>query len=136
MALVDKTISLVFNILSRLVTAFLPRSKCLLISWMQSPSAVIFSSFSSVTQSFLKLRPQESQNTRPPCQSPTPGVHKNSFASGWRCHPAISSSVLSLSSCPQSLPASGSFQESALHIRWPSIAVSASVSVLPLNIQD
>ena len=55
MALVDKTISLVFNILSRLVTAFLPRSKCLLISWMQSPSEVILDSkkIKSVTVSIV-----------------------------------------------------------------------------------
>ena len=39
---VDKVMSLLFNMLSRLVITFLPRSKCLLISWLQSPSAVIF----------------------------------------------------------------------------------------------
>ena len=55
------------------------------------------------------LRPHESQQARPPCPSPTPGVHPNSCASSRWCHPAISSSVVPFSSCPQSLPASGSF---------------------------
>ena len=55
------------------------------------------------------LRPHESQHARPPCSSPTPRVHPNSCASSWWCHPAISSSVVPFSSCPQSLPASGSF---------------------------
>ena len=56
------------------------------------------------------LRPHESQHTRPPCPSQAPGVSSDSCpSSGW-CHPAISSSVVPFSSCPQSLPASGSFQ--------------------------
>ena len=49
------------------------------------------------------LWPHELQHTRPPCPSPTPGVHPNSCASSWWCHPAISSSVIPFSSCPQSL---------------------------------
>ena len=83
------------------------------------------------------LRPHESQHTRPPCLSPTPGVYSNSCPSRWRCHPAISSSVVPFSSCPQSLPASGSFPMSQL-FTWggQSIGVSASASVLPLNTQD
>ena len=56
------------------------------------------------------LRPHESQPARPPCPSPTPGVHPNSRASSRWCHPAISSSVIPFSSCLQSPPASGSFQ--------------------------
>ena len=52
------------------------------------------------------LRPHESQHTRPPCPSPTPGVHSDSRPSSQWCHPAISSSVVPFSSCPQSLPAS------------------------------
>ena len=56
------------------------------------------------------LQPHESQHSRPPCPSPTPGVHPNSCALNWWCHPAISSSVVPFSSCPQSLPASGLFQ--------------------------
>ena len=55
------------------------------------------------------LRPHESQHTRPPCPSPTPGVYPNSCPLSQWCHPAISSSVVPFSSCPQSLPASGSF---------------------------
>ena len=55
------------------------------------------------------LQPHESQHGRPPCPSPTPGVYSNSCPSSRWCHPAISSSVVPFSSCPQSLPASGSF---------------------------
>ena len=50
------------------------------------------------------LRPHELQHARPPCPSPTPGVHLNSCPSSWWCHPAISSSVVPFSSCSQSLP--------------------------------
>ena len=55
------------------------------------------------------LQPHESQHAGPPCPSPTPGIYSNSHPSSWWCHPAISSSVVPFSSCPQSLPASGSF---------------------------
>ena len=66
------------------------------------------------------LRPHESQHARPPCPSPSPGVHSNSSPSSQWCHPAISSSVVPFSSCPQSLPASESFsKESTVHMRWP-----------------
>ena len=83
------------------------------------------------------LRPHESQHARPPCPSPTPGVHSNSCPSSPWCHPAISSSVVPFSSCPQSLPASESFTTSQL-FAWggQSIGVSASASVLPKNTQD
>ena len=83
------------------------------------------------------LRPHESQHARPPCPSPTPGVHSDSCPSSRWCHPAISSSVVPFSSCPQSLPASGSFPMSQL-FAWggQSIGVSASSSVLPMNTQD
>ena len=83
------------------------------------------------------LRPHESQQARPPCPSPTPGVHSNSCpSSGW-CHPAVSSSVVPFSSCPQSLPASESFPVSQLFASGgQSIGISASTSVLPMNIQD
>ena len=60
------------------------------------------------------LRPHESQHARPPCPSPTPGVHSDSCPSSPWCHPAISSSVVPFSSCPQSLPASQSFPVSQL----------------------
>ena len=58
------------------------------------------------------LRPHEPQHTRPPCPSPTPGVYPNLCPLSWWCHPTISSSVVPFSSCPQSFPASGSFQMS------------------------
>ena len=83
------------------------------------------------------LRPHESHHTRPPCPSPTPGVHPNSCPLCWWCHPTISSSVVPFSSCPQSFPASGSFQKSQLFASGgQSIGVSASTSVLPMNTQD
>ena len=82
------------------------------------------------------LRPHELQHTRPPCPSPNPGVHSDSRPSSPWCHPAISSSV-PFSSCPQSLPASGSFPVSQLFASGgQSIGVSASTSVLPMNTQD
>ena len=92
--------------------------------------------FSSVAQSCPTLRPHESQHARPPCPSPSPGVHSDSRLSSLWCHPAIPSSVVS-SSCPQSLPASGSFPMSQL-FTWggQSTGVSALASFLPKNIQD
>ena len=79
----------------------------------------------------------ELQHTRPPCPSPTPGVYSNSCPLSQWCHPAISSSVVPFSSCPQSLPASGSFPMSQLFASGgQSIGVSASSSVLPINTQD
>ena len=78
-----------------------------------------FSSVQSLSRVWL-FKPHELQHARPPCPSPTPGVHSNSCSLSWWCHPAISSSVVSFSSCPQSFPASESFSnESALRIRWP-----------------
>ena len=83
------------------------------------------------------LRPHESQHARAPCPSPTPGVHPDSCPSSQWCHPAISSSLVPFSSCPQSLPASGSFPKSQL-FTWggQSTGVSASASVPPMNTQD
>ena len=79
----------------------------------------------------------ESQHNRLPCPSSTPGVHPNSCPLSRWCHPAISFSVVPFSSCPQSFPASGSFQMSQLFASGgQSIGVSASISVLPMNIQD
>ena len=93
--------------------------------------------FSSVAQSCLTLRPHELQHARPPCPSPTSGVHPNSRPLSWWWHPTISSSVVPLSSCPQSFPASGSFQMSHLFASGgQSIGVSASTSVFPMNTQD
>ena len=83
------------------------------------------------------LRPCELQHARPPCLSPNSGVHPNPCPLSWWCHPTVLSSVLSFSSCPQSLPASGSFQMSQLFASGgQSIGVSASTSVLPMNTQD
>ena len=83
------------------------------------------------------LQPHEAQHARSPCPSPIPRVYSNSHRSSQWCHPAILSSVVSFSSCPQSLPASGSFPVSQL-FAWggQSTGVSASVSVLPMNTQD
>ena len=83
------------------------------------------------------LQPHESQHARPPCPSPTPGVHPDSHPSSRWCHPAISSSVVHLSSGPQSLPASGSFPMSQLFV-WggQSTGISALASFLPKNTQD
>ena len=83
------------------------------------------------------LQPQGLQHTRPPCPSPTPGVYPNSCPLSWWCHPTVSSSIVSFSSCPQSFPASRSFQMSQLFASGgQSIRVSSSTSVLPMNTQD
>ena len=83
------------------------------------------------------LRPHEPQHARPPCPSPTPGVHPNLCPLSRWCHPTISSSVVPFSSCPQSFSASGSFQMSQLfESGGQSIGVSALTSVLPMNTQD
>ena len=82
------------------------------------------------------LWPHESQHTRPPCPSPTPGVHWDSRPSSQWYHPAISSSVVPFSSCPQSLPASESCPMSQL-FTWggQSTGVSALASFLPKKFQ-
>ena len=83
------------------------------------------------------LQPHELQHARPPCPSPTPGVHSNSRPSSQWCHPAISSSVVPFSSCPQSLPASESFPMSQLFAWGGQITgVSALASFLSKNTQD
>ena len=83
------------------------------------------------------LWPHGRQHTRPSCPSPTPGVRPNPCPLSRWCHPTISSSVIPFSSCPQSFPASGSFQMSQLFTSGgQSIGVSASTSVLLMNIQD
>ena len=82
------------------------------------------------------LRPHGLQNTRPPCPSPMPGACSNSCPLSQWCHPTISSSVIPFSSCLQSFPASGSFPRSQFFTSGgQSIEVSASASVLPMNIQ-
>ena len=119
--LVGKVMSLLLNMLSRLVITFLPRSS------VQFSHSVVSNS----------LRPHESQHARPPRPSPTPGVHSDSCPSSQWCHPAISSSLVPFSSCPQSLPASESFPMSQL-FTWggQSTGVSALASVLPMYTQD
>ena len=100
----------------------------------------IFKSISSVqfSRSVVSnsLQPHESQHAKPPCLSPTPGVHPDSRPSSQWCHPAISSSVISFSSCPQSLPASEIFPMSQL-FTWGSqiTGVSALASFLPKKSQ-
>ena len=103
------------------------------ILFMQCFSSVQFSR-SVMSDS---LRRHESQHARPPCPSPSPGVHSNSRPSSLWCHPAISSSVVPFSSCPQSLPASESFPMSQL-FSWggQSTGVPALASFLPKNTQD
>ena len=77
------------------------------------------------------------QHARLPCPSPTPRAYSNSYPSRWWCHLTISSSVVPFSSCLQSFPASGSFPKSWFFASGgQSIGVSASASVLPMNIQD
>ena len=100
--------------------------------WVPEPHSVQFSR-SVVSKS---LQPHELQCARPPCPSPTPGVHSNSCLLSRWCHPAISSSVVPFSSCPQSLPASESFPMSQL-FTWggQSTGVSALASFLPKNTQ-
>ena len=83
------------------------------------------------------LWPHWLQHARIPCPSSTPGACSNSCPSSWWCHPTISSSVIPFFSCPQSFPASGSFQMSQFFTSGdPSIGASSSASVLPMNIHD
>ena len=101
----------------------------------------IFSVISSVQFSHSvmsdSLRPPWTSARRPPCPSPTPGVHPNPCLSSQWYHLTISSSVIPVSSCPQSLPTSGSFQKSQfIASSGQSTGVSASTSVLPINFQD
>ena len=89
----------------------------------------------SVVSNFLQ--PHELQHARPPCPSPTPGVHPNPCPLRWWCHPTISSSVIPFSYFPQTFPASGSFQMSQLFASCgQSIGVSASTSVHSMNTKD
>ena len=124
----------IFTYIPKSFTNCLLCSKCLIV---KDDSHAVSVQFSSVTVMSDSLRPHESQHARPPCPSPTPGVHSNSCPSSWWCHPAISSSVVPFSSCPQSLPASGSFQMSQFFASGgQSIGISALASALPMNIQD
>ena len=101
-----------------------PQDKTLPSSYYLLNASVQFSR-SVVSDSF---RPHESQHARPPCPSPTPGVHSDSCPSSQWCHPAIS--VVPFSSCLQSLPASVFSNESTLRMRWPKYW-SFSFSIIP-----
>ena len=103
------------------------------LCWLKIEASVQFSR-SVVSDS---LQPHESQHPRPPCPSPTPGVHSDSHPLSQWWHPAISSSVVPFSSCPQSFPESESFPMSHL-FAWgsQSTGASTSASVLPMNTQD
>ena len=99
---------------------------------MNAFSSVLFS-YSVMSNS---LWPHGLQHARPPCPSPTPRVYQNSCTLSPWCHPTISSSVISFSSCPQSFPSTGSFQMSQLFTSGgQSTEVSASTSVLQVNTQ-
>ena len=126
---VCRVMQLLLNMLSRFVIAF-QRSKRLFSSKEQ------FSSVQLLNRVWLFVT-HESQHARPPCPSPTPGVHSDSCPLNQWCHPAISSSVVPFSSCPQSLPASESFPMSQL-FAWggQSSGVSALASFLLKNTQD
>ena len=106
------------------------------IYWIFNLKQVLYSSLSSVSQSYPTPWPHEPQHTRPPCPSQTPRVHWDSRPSSQWCHPAISSSVVPFSSCPQALPASESFPMSQL-FAWggQNTGVSASASFLPKKSQ-
>ena len=120
-------------ILRKSINKIISKSRLIEVIMWTLPSV----EFTSVAQSYPTLRPHESQHARPPCPSPTPGVHPNSCSLSWWCHPTISFSVVPFSSCPQSFPAPESFQMSQL-FAWggQSIGVSASTSALPMNTQD
>ena len=104
--------------------------------WRDSPCSWSVSQFSHSVMSDT-LRPHELQHARPPCPSPTPRVYSDSCPLSRWCHPAFLSSVVPFSSCLQSFPASGPFQLSQFFTSGGQIiGVSASASVLPMNIHD
>ena len=110
------------------------------VAFIQRSYADSQRSFSSIQFSHSvvsdSLWPHESQHTRPPCPSPTPGIYPNSRPLSWWCHPTVSSSVVPFSSCPHSFPTSGSFAMRQLFVSGgQSIWASASAAVLPMNIQ-
>ena len=112
---------------------------CCFIQYFQNEVSITMACFSQLSRSVMSdsLQPYEPQHARPPCLSPTPGVYPNPCPLSRWCHPTISTSVVLFSSCPQSFPASGSFQMSQLFASGgQSIRVSASTSVLPMNTQD
>ena len=121
---VQKSLSLIRSHLFIFVFIFITlggRSKKILLQFMSGSVLPMFSSKSFIRSDQISrsvvsdsLRPHELQHARPPCPSPTPGVHSDSCPSSQWCHPAISSSVVPFSSCPQSLPAPETFPMSQL----------------------
>ena len=104
-----------------------PKSRCFQGTLVQFSHSVMSNS----------LQPHGLHHVRPPCSSPTPRVYSNSCPLSLWCHPTNSFSVIPFSSCLQSFPASGSFQTNQFFASGgQSIEVSASASVLPMNIQD
>ena len=103
------------------------------IQWFLCEVSVQF----SLSVMSYSLWPHGLQHARLPCPSPTPGVYSNWGPSSRGCHPAISSSLIPFSSRLLSFPASGSFQMSQFFTSGDqSIGISASASVLTVNIQD
>ena len=112
---VGKVTSLLFNMLSRFVIAFLPRGK-----WLVPTRPEFLSAQFSRSVGSYSLQPHGTQHARPPCPLPTPRVYSNSCPLSRWCHPTILSSVIPFSSCLQAFPASGSLtSEPALCIRRP-----------------
>ena len=108
--------------------------KCVALKAILSAVSSVQFSHSVVSDS---LWPHGLRHTRPPYPSPTPGAYSNSSPLSRWCHTTISSSVVPFSSCPQSLPPSGSFPISQFFASGgQTIGVSASASVLPMNTQD
>ena len=109
----------------------------LFVQWIWKKSVQFSSVQFSRSVVSNSLRPHELQHARPPCPSPTPGVHSDSSPLSQWCHPAIPSSVVPFYSCPQSLPASESIPMSQF-FAWggQKTGVSALASFLPKNTQD
>ena len=127
--------------ISSMVDAILSHSGTLIVQAYSLLLCLKLPSFNSAQFSHLvvsdSLRPHEPQHARPPCPSPTPEVHPNPCPSSKRRRRSISSSVVPFSSCPQSFPASESFQMRQLFASGgQSSGVSASTSVPPMNTQD
>ena len=114
------------NIWRHFLLSHIPIRWCVRGKSVESTSSFQFSC-SVVSYS---LRPHELQHARPPCPLPSPGVHSDSRPSSQWCHPAISSSVVPFSSCPQSLPAWVFSSDSTLCMRWPK-SWSFSFSIIP-----
>ena len=129
------------------ITNFWTYWRCQKALWFKA-TLYCFNSYSSYTTRWYSVQFSHSvisdslwshglQHARLPCPSPTPGACSNSCTLNWWCHPTISSSVIPFSSCPRSFPASWSFSKSQFFASGgQSIGVSASTSVLPMNIQD